>query len=105
MTIHNIQIEQLSSYKYVGVYVDAALSWSAHIDYLVVRYDNRFIFFGDYGHLEQIRRFCWCFSNLLYRVLCNMECVHGIVYLSVQFKARLARLLSICSKLWAKCLR
>ncbi len=34
VTIDNTQIEIVSAYKYLGVYVDAALSWSAHIEYV-----------------------------------------------------------------------
>lgn len=30
VTVHNTEIEQDSSYKYLGIYVNVASSWSAH---------------------------------------------------------------------------
>ncbi len=42
--INNANIEQVFSYKYLGIYVDAALSWSAHIDYICGKIQQRIYF-------------------------------------------------------------
>ncbi len=44
VTIHNTQIEIVSAHKYLGVYVDAALSWSAHIEYVCCKVQQRIYF-------------------------------------------------------------
>ena len=44
VTVHNTGIEQVSSYKYLGLHVDAALSWSAHIDYNCSKLQQRIYF-------------------------------------------------------------
>ena len=41
MAIHGIDIEQVPSYKYLGVMIDATLSRSPHIDYICKRVQQR----------------------------------------------------------------
>ncbi len=41
VTIHNTPSEIVSAYKYLGVYVDTALSWRAHIEYVCCKVQQR----------------------------------------------------------------
>ena len=34
LRIHDQEIKQVTSYKYLGVYIDAALSWNSRTDYV-----------------------------------------------------------------------
>ncbi len=97
--INNAKIEQVFSYKYLGIYVDAALSWSAHTDYICGKIQQRIYF------LRRLRSFGTSKSILLLFfqsiVLSVMQYGGSVWYscLSVQLKARLGRLISICSKI------
>ncbi len=99
VTIHNIQIEQLSSYKYVGVYVDAALSWSAHIDYLCSKVQQQIYFLWRLWSFGANTQILLVFFQSVIQSVVQYGMRAWYSYLSVQFKARLARLLSICSKI------
>ena len=44
VTVHNAEIEQVSSYKYLGIYVDATLSWSVHVDFICCKVQQRIYF-------------------------------------------------------------
>lgn len=42
--INDTDIEQVFSYKYLGIHADAAPSWSAHIDYICGKMQQRIYF-------------------------------------------------------------
>lgn len=96
--INNTDIEQVFSYKYLGIHVDAALSWSAHIDYICGKMQQRIYF------LRRLRSFGTSKSILLlfFQFIVPSVMQYGVSAwyscLSVQLKARLGRLLSIRSK-------
>lgn len=46
ITVHNTQIEQVSPYKYLGIYVDAALSWNTWSLYICSKVQQRIYFSG-----------------------------------------------------------
>ncbi len=71
VTIHNTPIEIVSAYKYLGVYVDAALSWSAHIKYVCCKVQQRIYF------LRRLRSF-GANKRVVQKMLYNMEYVLGI---------------------------
>lgn len=43
-TINNAHKQVFFSYKYLGIYVDAALSWSVHVDYVCGKIQRRIYF-------------------------------------------------------------
>ncbi len=45
LTIDDLQIERVSIYKYLGIWLDEKLAFDVHIDYLVKRLQKDWVFF------------------------------------------------------------
>ncbi len=60
ITINSKPIKQSSSFKYLGVYVDSALSWSTHVDYICNKVQQRIYF------LRRPVRVIWDFSSWMF---------------------------------------
>lgn len=70
LLIHNEEIKQVSSYKYLGVMIDATLSWTPHLDYICKKIQQRVYF------LHRLRSFgasSWIIA--LFLRFCDTECV------------------------------
>ena len=99
VTVHNAEIEQVSSYKYLGIYVDATLSWSVHVDFICGKVQQRIYFlrrlrsFGANKHILLLFFQSIVQSVMQYGISAWFSC------LSVQLKTKLTRLLHICSKI------
>ena len=99
VAIHNEPITQVSSYKYLGVYIDDTLSLRAHVESLCSRLQQRLYF------LRRLRVFGveQKFMLLFYQAVLESIIRYGITAwygnLSVQLKTQLNRLVQQAMKI------
>ena len=99
VVIHNEPITQVSSYKYLGVYIDDAFSWRVHVESLCSRLQQRLYF------LRRLRAFGveQKVMLLFYHAVLESIIRYGITAwygnLSVQLKTQLNRLVQQAMKI------
>ena len=99
VTIQKAQIEQGSAYKYLGIQMDTALSWSAHIDFICKKVQQRIYFLRRLRSFGANKTILLLFFQSIVQSVMLYGCCAWYSCLSVQLKARLGRLVRICSKI------
>ena len=100
--IHDVPIVQVSSYKYIGVYVDCSLTWQVHIDTLCTRLQQRLYFLRRlrlYGVSSKI-------MMLFYQAVLENVISYGIHLwygnLTVHLKSRLGRFVRMAMRIMGR---
>ena len=99
VTIHGTDIAQVPSYKYLGVMIDASLSWSYHIDYLCKRIQQRIYSLRrlrSFGASSQILSPFYTSVVQTVMLYCSTAWYDS---LSVTNKNKLFSLIKICAKI------
>lgn len=97
--IHGNIIEQVSSYKYLGVYMDNLLCWSSHIDNLCSRLQQRLYFLRRLKMFGVNQRILFLFYQSVFESLIRYCITAWYGNLTVQFKSKLARLVHLAQKI------
>ena len=97
--IHDSDISQVPSYKYLGVMIDQNLTWTDHIDFTCKKIQQRIYFLRrlrSFGASAQI--IFLFFTSVIQSVMlyCSTAWYNS---LSVKNKAKLQRQIKICSKI------
>lgn len=96
MKIHNVEIKQVSSYKYLGVVTDANLSLIPHIEYISNKIQQH-IYLADLDLLELVARLS-VFQIIILRVMLYWSAA-WFSCLSVKLKIPLYNQFQICAKI------
>lgn len=102
VTINNTPIEQVSSYKYLGLMVSNNLSWSEHVDYLCSRLAQRLHFLRRlrlFGVRAEIRAI---FYSAVFASVVRYGMAVWYGSLTVQSKTKLHRMVTTALKLVEK---
>lgn len=95
-------IEQVSSYKYLGIYIDNTLKWNVHVDYLCKKLAQRLHF------LRRLRLFGVCtgimstFYNAVLESLIRYGMAAWFGSLTVQLKSKILKMVKIAMKVIGK---
>ncbi len=89
VTVHNTEIEQISNYKYLGICVDATLSWSAHTDYICSKVQHRICFLRRFWSFGAKKQILLLFFQSIRQSVMQYGVRAGCGCLSVQRKAQL----------------
>ena len=99
--IHGSTIEQVPSYKYLGVMIDANLSWSSHIDYTCKRIQQRMYSLRrlrSFGASSQILSIFYMSIVQTVMLYCSRPTA-WFNSLSVVYKNKLFSQIKICAKI------
>lgn len=90
--IHNTPICQVSSYKYLGVFMDSSLTWQVHIESLCTKLQQRMYFLRRLRLYGVNNRLLFLFFQMILEsvIQYGMQTWYG--NLTVQLKAKLGRL-------------
>ena len=97
--IQGTQIERVSSYKYLGIYVDASLSWSAHIDYICSKAQQRIYFLRRLRSFGASKPIMLLFFQSIVLSVIMYGCTAWYGSLSVQRTNQIGRLICVYSKI------
>lgn len=97
--INNELIKQVQSYKYLGVMIDATLSWKHHIDYICKKTKQRIYFLRRLRSFGATRQILLLFYNAV--ILSVLQYCNAVWYscLSSSVKSGLKHLIKVCSKI------
>ena len=99
VTIHGSAIEQVPSYKYLGVMIDSTLSWSSHIYYICKRIQQRMYSLRrlrSFGASSQILSLFYTSVVQTVMLYCSTAWYNS---LSVVYKNKLHSQIKICAKI------
>ena len=97
--IHNETIKQVSSYKYLGVWIDYLFSWKDHVDFVCKRTKQSIYFLcrlRSFGASSQILNLFFTSVKMSILQYCNIVWYKS---LSSNLKAKSSLQLKICSKI------
>jgi len=99
VVIHNQNITQTQTYKYLGVYIDSSLTWKTHTEWVCTRLHQRLYFLRRlrfYGVNKKI-------MMLFYKAVLESIVKYGVTVwfgnLSIQLKSKLAHLVLTALKI------
>lgn len=99
VVIHDETISQVSSYKYLGVFIDNSLNWNTHVDSLCSRLQQRLHFLRRL-RVHGVDQKCML---VFYQAVLESLIRYGITAwfgnLSVQLKSKLVRLMQTAWKI------
>ena len=99
ITIHGESINQVCSYKYLGVVIDHLLSWKDHIESLCMKTKQRIYFLRRLRSFGASRRILLLFFTSVIMSVLQYCSTTWYGCLSVALKSQLLQQLSICSKI------
>ena len=97
--IHNQAIAQVQTYKYLGVFVDNALTWSTHVDSLCCRLQQRLHFLRRLRIHGVDQRCMVIFYKAVLESLIRYSITAWFGNLSVQLENKLLRLIHAAGKI------
>jgi len=92
--IHNSPIRQVTSYKYLGVFIDCSLTWHIHFEYLCTRLQQRMYFLRRLKLYGVNSKLLFLFFKIILESVIRYSMQTWYGNLSVQFKSKLGRLIS-----------
>ncbi len=96
--IGDCDIEQVDSYKYLGVIMDNAMKWSAHVDFLCTKLSQRLHFLRRLRLFGVSPKVMLTFYNAVFNSLIRYGLVAWFGTLSVQNKSKIEKLIKSAMK-------
>ena len=97
--IHNTPIHQVTSYKYLGVFIDCSLTWHVHVENLCTRLQQRMYFLRRLRLYGVNSKLLFLFFQMILESVIRYSMQTWYGNLSVQLKSRLGRLISTAFKI------
>ena len=102
LCIHGGTINQVSSYRYLGVHLDDCFSWQVHVDYLCGRLQQRLYFLRRLRVFGVNQRVMFLFYQAVLESILRYGMSAWYGNLSVQLKSKIGRLIQSAMKVMGR---
>lgn len=102
VVIGKIQIEQVESFKYLGVNIDNRFKWNIHVDYICSKFSQRLYFLRRLRLFGVSTKIMSCFYNAVLESLIRYSMAAWFGSLTVQCKAKLGKLVHKAMKVMGR---